>query len=152
MKENNKNQTPNFTLPPLWCSAVCRNAMSEICIESCAITKDMSGFDPRPNISLLDMPRFPIKDAGKMTKEERFTIVAIYLSKIVDYLQGVENEYKDLNSGRHNLDSRRSRTLFKDFKVEDILSGVHESHPSPETGTQCEDQAVRPTEVADSTD
>lgn len=152
MKENNKNQQQNFQLPPLWCSAICRNAMNEICVESCAIGKNMSGFDPKPNISLLDMPRFPINDTSEMTKEERFTVVAIYLAKLVDYFQGVENEYKDLNNGRHNLNSPRSRTLFKDFKVEDILSSIHESNPSPETGTEREDQTIRPSEVANSTD
>lgn len=89
MKENSKNQSVNFHLPPTWCSAICRNAMSEICIESCAITRDMTGFDPKPNLSLMDMSRFPITNPSNMTKEERFTIVSIYLSKIVDYLQGV---------------------------------------------------------------
>ena len=38
------------------------------------------------------MPRFPLENASNMTKEEKFTSVTIYLSKVVDHLQGAEDE------------------------------------------------------------
>jgi len=64
--------------------------MNEVCVEHCAIKRDCSAFEPVPNLKLSDMPRFPQTD--EMTKEEKFTSVTIYLAKVVDHLQGVEDE------------------------------------------------------------
>jgi len=92
MKENGKNQiqAQGIKLPPVWCSALCKNAMNEICVEACAIRRDCSAFDPKPDLTLVNMPRFPLEESTEMTKEERFTSVTIYLAKIVDHLQGKE--------------------------------------------------------------
>jgi len=87
-------------LPPSWCRAICRNAMNEICVESCALKRDCSAFEPKPNLNLEDMPRFP--DTAGMSKEEKFTSVTIYLAKVVDNLQGVQNE-----KGQHYIRTRR---------------------------------------------
>src|SRR5260221_14265877 len=90
MTERNGNQEKTFALPPLWCGSICRNSMNEICVEDCAIKRDCSAFEEKPNLKLEDLPRFP--ETKGMTKEEKFTSVTIYLSKVVDHLQGVENE------------------------------------------------------------
>ena len=81
-------------LPPVWCSQICRNAMNEICVEHCAIKRDCSGFEEKPNLKLADLPRFP-KTNG-MSREEKFTSVTIYLAKVVDHLTGVEDEKRTL--------------------------------------------------------
>ena len=90
MKERNENQAKTFSLPPAWCGKICRNSMNEVCVEHCAIKRDCSAFEPVLNLKLSDMPRFPQTD--EMTKEEKFTSVTIYLAKVVDHLQGVEDE------------------------------------------------------------
>ena len=90
MKDREQNQFEGVQLPPTWCSAICRNAMNEICIEDCAVTRDCSAFELKPNLKLADLPRFPLKESGSMTKEEKFTSVTIYLAKVVDHLQGNE--------------------------------------------------------------
>ena len=77
-------------MPPAWCSGICRNAMNEVCIEHCAIKRDCSAFEENPNLKLIDMPRFP--ETKDMTKEEKFISVTIYLSKVIDHLQGNEFE------------------------------------------------------------
>ena len=66
--------------------------MNEICIEHCATERDCSAFEPKPNLKLSDMPHFPLTDTANMTKEERFTSVTVYLAKVVDLLQGKEDE------------------------------------------------------------
>lgn len=66
--------------------------MNETCIEQCAIKRDCSAFEPKPNLKLSDMPRFPLNDSVEMTKEEKFTSVTVYLAKVVDHLQGNEDE------------------------------------------------------------
>ena len=83
-------------LPPSWCGAICRNAMNEVCIEHCAIERDCSAFDPKPNLKLGDLPRFPLQASANMTKEEKFTSVTVYLAKVVDHLNGINDERKDL--------------------------------------------------------
>ncbi len=92
MKDKEQNQIEGVRLPPIWCSSLCRNAMNERCIEECAIKRDCSAFEPKPNLKLADMPRFPLEESANMTKEEKFTSVTVFLAKVVDHLQGVENE------------------------------------------------------------
>src|SRR5688572_5189743 len=125
MKERNNNQEEVFySLPPTWCSGICRNAMNEICVESCAVKRDCSAFEPKPNLNLSDMPRFP--ETKHMTKEEKFTSVTVYLSKVVDHLQGKENEPIYTPTRRTNFDHSRNSTLFENIKVEDLLSSIHQ--------------------------
>ena len=84
MKENGKSQTQGLRLPPTWCASLCRNAMNEKCIEECALKRDCSGFELKPGINLIDMPRFPIDQIGSMTKEEKFISVAVYIAKKIE--------------------------------------------------------------------
>ena len=90
MKDIENNQPQQFHLPPIWCSSICKNAMNEVCVEHCAIKRDCSGFEEKPNLNLSNMPSFPLSESSEMTKEEKFTSVTIYLSKVVDHLQGRE--------------------------------------------------------------
>jgi len=77
-------------LPPAWCGSICRNAMNELCVEDCAIKRDCSAFEPKPDLNLSNMPPYPLRESASMTKEERFTSVTVYLAKVVDHLQGRE--------------------------------------------------------------
>jgi hypothetical protein len=96
MKDRENNQSHLVQLPPPWCGSICRNAMSEVCMEHCAIERDCSGFEPKPNLNLGDMPRFPLKASSNMTKDEKFTAVTVYLAKVVDHLKGIEDEPQHL--------------------------------------------------------
>jgi len=62
--------------------------MNEICVENCAPKRDTSAFELKPNLGLLDMPRFP--DTKDMSREEKFTSVTIYLAKAIDHIQSNE--------------------------------------------------------------
>ena len=62
-------------------------------MEHCAVKRDASYFEPKPGITLEDLPRFPFRDfQAEMTRTERGVSVAFYLSKVVDHLKGVEDE------------------------------------------------------------
>ena len=104
-------------MPPPWCSGICQNAMQDVCVEICAPTRDCSHFEPKRGLTLEEMPRFPINGWQEMTRLEKTTAFAIYLSKVVDYLQGVENE-------RANIYYTRSRKVPETVKVESILPGT----------------------------
>ena len=135
-------------MPPTWCSAICRNAMNEVCIEDCAIKRDCSAFEPKPNLRLDEMPRFPREELSNMTKEEKFTAVTVYLSKVVDHLQGKENEPIYTPARRTNFDHSRNSTLFENIKVEDLLSSIHqEGNTASEDRAKHQDSAARLSDV-----
>ena len=86
-------------------------------------------------------------------KEERFTSVTIYLSKVVDHLQGIEDEHTIYPPiSRQNLHRARSRALPENLEVEDLLSGVSQANSSLEVGEKRENSGVRPSEVAGTSD
>lgn len=63
--------------------------MNDSCIELCNPNRDMSAFELKKGVSLPDLPPFPLDDFQKaMTGEERKVIMAVYLAKTVDFLQG----------------------------------------------------------------
>lgn len=113
---DNLNRKQAF-LPPTWCSSICRNAMNEVCIEQCAVQRDCSGFEQKPNLKLIDMPRFPNTD--DMSREEKFTSVAFYLSKVVEHLQGenVVPVCSPTPRSRRVMNSKRVGAVTQDEKV-----------------------------------
>jgi hypothetical protein len=119
-KGNNQSQEKVVHLPPVWCGSICRNAMSEVCIEHCAIKRDCSNFNPKPNLKLDDMPRFPIRASASMTKEEKFTSVAVYLAKVVDHLKGVEDP-EQFNFRRPS----RPVTVYERKAVAEVAASLH---------------------------
>src|SRR5687767_1139319 len=127
MKEKENNQPNGLQMPPAWCGAICRNAMNEACIEQCAAKRDCSAFEPKPNLKLEEMPRFPREQLSSMTREEKFTTVTIYLSKIIDHLQGVDDEYP-IPIRRGDLYRSGNRTLPQDIKIQDLLFSREEGN------------------------
>ena len=107
-------------MPPAWCSGICRNAMNEICIEACALKRDCSGFEPKPNIGLDDLPRFPLQESLEMTKEEKFTSVTVYLSAVVDELKGVPTN-EPLRIRRPRPNRERCVDVLENIEVKDLL-------------------------------
>jgi len=145
MKERENNQSQVLQLPPTWCAALCRNAMNEKCMEHCALKRDCSGFELKPGINLIDMPRFPIDEIGEMTKEEKFTSVAVYIAKTVDHLKGVQDEPTTRPLRRSNHDSPTSSGVPTYQQGQDIL------HASAAAVTLFENRAERPSENERST-
>jgi hypothetical protein len=139
MKDREQNQSEGLKMPPNWCSGICRNAMNEICIEHCAIKRDCSGFAIKPGVNLIDLPRFPIEHISEMTKEEKFTSVAVYVAKTVDHLKGVEDEPTCPPLRRPNHDSSTSSSLPENFESEDLLLGIYQRNTSPENRTKRQD-------------
>jgi hypothetical protein len=73
-------------LPIPACASLCRNAMSEVCIEECSPKRDCSSFELRPELDLPTMPAYP--DTSNLTWKERFVIEEAYLKKTIDFIQG----------------------------------------------------------------
>ncbi len=111
-------------LPPPWCSQICRNSMQDVCIESCAVRRDCSRFEVKKDLKLSDMPAFPKTDG--MTREERFTAVTVYLAKVVDQLQGRDNEPV---IRRPYPDSQASLRVLASLQKQDLLHDQSETNP-----------------------
>lgn len=76
-----------ITMPPKWCSEICTNALTDICIEKCSIKRDTSGLRLKPGLTIADMPKMP--DVKNLNRDERFMVVVIYLEKITEQMQTI---------------------------------------------------------------
>ncbi len=140
MRNRPIREADSVAIPPAWCGAICRNAMNELCVEHCAIKRDCSGFEPKLNLKLVDMPHFPMTEG--MTKEEKFTSLMIYLTKVVDHLQGVEDDHNTFVIRRPSIDRFGSSALPENVKVEDLLSGLTKADTPFEVGEKREDSGI----------
>ncbi len=74
-------------MPPKWCSTICINALTDICIEKCSIKRDTSGLMLKQGLTIDDMPKLP--DTNDLNRDERFKVIVIYLEKITERLQTI---------------------------------------------------------------
>ena len=96
--------------------------MSEMCVEHCAQKRDTSYFQLKRGVNMENIPRYPLEEIKRMTKEEKFMSVVIYLSKVVDHLKGVDNG--------QDIYSSRSRRIFEDVEKQSVLfSATEEDTP-----------------------
>lgn len=66
--------------------------MVDVCVEECAPEGDYCHFELKEGVNLSDMPRFPTEEfLNQMPPKVRQVVVAVYLAKMVDHLQGVED-------------------------------------------------------------
>jgi hypothetical protein len=78
-----------LAFPPAWCSLACKNSLSDKCLESCALKRDGSWFDPRPDVTITDLPRFPLKAfVEEMGPRERTLAIGLYTALLADQAQG----------------------------------------------------------------
>lgn len=140
MTERNGNQEKALRMPPTWCSSICRNSMNEVCIERCAVNRDCSGFEVRPNLRLIDMPRFP--ETKDMTREEKFASVTIYLAKVVDHLQGEKDEPSNPPLRRPNHDSTAGSGLSSNIQSETLLHDLTKTITSHTVGEKRQGKTV----------
>jgi hypothetical protein len=78
---------PSFipiAMPPFATCRICRNSMSQCCMEVCAGQKDYSHFEPRKDLNLSKMPQFPYEEfTNRMPSEVRLKVVAVYEREVV---------------------------------------------------------------------
>jgi hypothetical protein len=101
-------------------------------------------------MTLDELPRFP-KTEG-MTREGKFTSVASYLSKVVDHLQGVEDEHRTFVIRRPHTYRASNLPISPNFQVETVLHGISEAIAPPEVGEEHSNPTIRLDEVAESSD
>jgi hypothetical protein len=111
---------------PTWCSAFCKNSLSDVCVEDCAVSRKMTSFRFKP-IEFDDIPPYPIEEFACMTKEEKAISLAIYTAKITEKIQEGENgQYSKI---RQNHDYTRSRSISENVKKQSLLSSESTENP-----------------------
>ncbi len=139
--------------PPVWCSAICRNAFNEICIEDCSAHRDAKHFEPKEGMNIEDMPRFPLDDfLHKMTPDERKACVGIYTSRLVDNAQGVRHEQSYRPIRRPNSNGSRTSPLSENIEEQSLQHGQSEGNTVYQAETKREDQAIGPDSLVESSD
>jgi hypothetical protein len=137
-----------INLPKPYCAALCRNAMSEMCIEACTSERKGKWFALK-DIDIADMPRFPIDEfINGMTPDERKIILAAYTAKLVDQAQGRTNERKPIIRRCHPNHSRTVE-VSQDQQGEVVLFSAAQEVASLEAGTEYQGADERPSEVVD---
>lgn len=120
--------------PPAWCSRACKNALSDICIERCAIRRDGSHFDPKEYLGIMDLPRFPLHEfISEMSPRDRTFVIGLYTSMMVDQAQGRETRYE-----RRNPHRPRSRQIPKAFESQGLLPDPTAGATPHQAGEKCE--------------
>ena len=137
-------------LPPPWCSSICKNSMNDFCVEGCAIRRDTSHFEPADGVTLNDLPKFPLLEAKHMKPAEKFTAVAVYLSKLVEHAKGEDYELP-APIRPHPYHSRTSR-VSEDQQKQVVLHGAEEITSVISDWKEHSDKDVRPSTMAKSTD
>lgn len=144
-----KMERKQVSLPPTWCSSLCKNSMQDVCVEECAGKRDCSWFEPKEGLNLVDMPRFPFQDTKEMTKEEKFMSVTIYLSKVVDHLKGVRDERPiRIYPRRPHVDRQRGSQIPSLVEVTGLLDGspekdaVHQTERAPDSNKRAGSEKV----------
>jgi hypothetical protein len=84
-----KPYAEEIAFPPFSTCCLCVNRLSNKCMEECAPVKNYRHFKLRPNVGLMNMPRFPLREfLEEMPAATRQIVAAVYFAKIVDELQG----------------------------------------------------------------
>ena len=113
--------------------------MNQVCVENCAIVRDTSYFELKPGVNMENIPRYPLDETERMTKDEKFTSVVVYLSKVVDHLKGVDDG--------EDLYYPTSRRILADFEKQNVRLGEEREDTSLENRKEFKDTRERLTSM-----
>ena len=98
-------------------------------MEGCATERNMSAFELKKGVNLQDLPPFPLEEfTTAMTPRERQNIMAVYMAKAVDFIQGRkegEDVYPRTASKRPLPYSSGSQTSPENSPSNSVLPGAN---------------------------
>jgi hypothetical protein len=128
-------------LPPYSTCRLCSNRSNQACAEKCAPARDYSGFRLKKGINLEDLPPFPLQEfMEEMSPKVRQVVIAVYMTQVIDHLQGVKHERPDLY---HPI----RRPVFETKQVQGVPPGQKRGDPAHPDRPEREDPRDRPAKV-----
>ena len=88
-KETNHLST-EMALPFSVACKICRNSMSDVCMEDCAVYKDFKFFETRKEMNPMNLPRFTMKEYQELPGKIKGEFLAFYLMKLMELLNEPE--------------------------------------------------------------
>lgn len=80
-------------MPKYQICVYCRNPLNQGCVEECMPKDNLRWFDFKSGTNLEDLPPFPLAEyKTRMSGVVKGMVLALYISKILDYLQGRRDE------------------------------------------------------------
>lgn len=104
-----KRRMNEMEFPPGYCAALCYYANTQECCEGCAQKRDMSWFEPKPD---LVPPTFPLEEIENMNARERMLIFGYYLWYITKGDPNEREVFKSLRSGSLAQAVQEHRVLY----------------------------------------
>ncbi len=136
-RKNKVERKIGYRLPPTWCSLICENAMNELCIEKCAPNRSTTQFVLKKDVYLSTLPPFPFRAwQEEMNPAERKTVAGLYLAKIVDHLQGRENDVWTRSTRPDPDRGRRNSRVPKTIAIQDVLDNTAEGDSAYSNGNK----------------
>jgi hypothetical protein len=134
LERDHRDEDVAMAFPPAWCSRACKNSLSDKCIEWCAIKRDGSWCDPRPDVAIMDLPRFPLREfIEEMTPKERTLAIGLYTALMVDQAQG--REVDDTRRNRRHPGNGHFLAVDQDQDLSTLVAAPPRPH---EAGEECE--------------
>lgn len=112
------NQLPKYQI-----CRVCRNNLNQGCVEQCMPKDDLSWFEFKSGTNLEDLPPLSMMEYSKeMSNNVKKVILGVYISKIVDHLQGRRDE-------RHYIYRAPSSRVSADLKKQSLSNDTKKRDP-----------------------
>ena len=92
MKKAERKSTP-ICLPFSIACRVCRNRMSEGCVEDCAINKDFNYFEPDSKMPFFILPKFSMDEYRELPGKAKGEFLAFYIIKLMEVLNEPGRDY-----------------------------------------------------------
>lgn len=113
--------------------------MNQACMENCAIKRNTSAFILKDDVTLSTLPPFPQRAwQNEMNPAERQMIAGVYMAKVVDHLQGRENNVWT-RATRPYINNSRNGRVSKTLQKQSIRDGTEGRDTDNQDREKCQD-------------
>jgi hypothetical protein len=89
MKKHMQQERIETRIAPHTVCKLCRYNLSDVC-EGCQVDPQLPWFEERRNLTLEELPRFPVSEFNNgISVKARQILIAVYMEKITERLQGL---------------------------------------------------------------
>ena len=86
LSKESEKQSTKIALPFSAACKICRNSLSDICMEDCAVYKDFKFFETNKELDPMNLPRFTMKEFEELPGKIKGELLAFYVIKLMEVL------------------------------------------------------------------